>query len=109
MSGSPLRHRIGQREPTGLFWMTLGSSTVLELAAQAKPDAVVIDAQHGLWDRASLEQSVGVVASTAPVLVRVAENSPLAIGQALDADEHTAALGEYTAARVGLGSAGGAK
>lgn len=85
MSGSPLRHRIGQREPIGLFWMTLGSSTVLELASQAKPDAVVIDAQHGLWDRASLEQSVGVVASTAPVLVRVAENSPLAIGQALDA------------------------
>ena len=85
MSGSPLRHRIGQREPIGLFWMTLGSSTVLEVAVQAKPDAVVIDAQHGLWDRASLEQSVGVVASTAPVLVRVAENSPLAIGQALDA------------------------
>lgn len=85
MSGSPLRHRIGQREPIGLFWMTMGSSTVLELAAQAKPDAVVIDAQHGLWDRVSLEESVGVVAKSAPVLVRVSENSPLAIGQALDA------------------------
>ncbi len=61
MSGSPLRHRIGQREPIGLFWMTLGSSIGLEVAAQAKPDAIVIDAQHGLWDRTSLEQSVGVV------------------------------------------------
>ena len=85
MSSSPLRHRIGQGEPIGLFWMTLGSSTVLELAVQAKPDAVVIDAQHGLWDRVSLEESVGVVARSAPVLVRVAENSPLAVGQALDA------------------------
>jgi kynurenine formamidase/2-keto-3-deoxy-L-rhamnonate aldolase RhmA len=85
MSGTPLRHRIGQREPIGLFWMTLGSATVLELAAQANPDAVVIDAQHGLWDRVSLEQSVGVVAKAAPVLVRVSENSLLAIGQALDA------------------------
>jgi kynurenine formamidase/2-keto-3-deoxy-L-rhamnonate aldolase RhmA len=85
MSGSPLRHRIGQREPIGLFWMTLGSSAVLELAAQAKPDAIVIDAQHGLWDRTSLEHSVGLVARAAPVLVRVAENSATAIGQALDA------------------------
>jgi kynurenine formamidase/2-keto-3-deoxy-L-rhamnonate aldolase RhmA len=85
MSGSPLRHRIGQREPIGLFWMMLGSSAVLEVAVHSKPDAVVIDAQHGLWDRASLEESVGVVMRAAPVLVRVAENSPVAIGQALDA------------------------
>ena len=49
MSGvsKPLRHRIAQNEPIGLFWMSLGSPAVLELAAQAKPDAVVIDAQHG--------------------------------------------------------------
>ena len=85
MSGSPLRHRIGQREPIGLFWMSLGSSAVLEVAAQAKPDAVVIDAQHGLWDRKSIEEAIGLVAKTAPALVRVAENSPSAIGQALDA------------------------
>ena len=86
MSGSPLRHRIGQREPIGLFWMALGSSPVLELAAQAKPDAIVIDAQHGLWDRKSLEEArrhscckrrAGAGAGR--------ENSRLAIGQALDA------------------------
>ena len=85
MSGSPLRHRIGQGEPIGLFWMALGSPAVIELAAQARPDAVVIDVQHGLWDRFSLEQSVGIAAKSAPVLVRVAENAPTAIGQALDA------------------------
>jgi len=85
MSGSPLRHRIGQRQPIGLFWMALGSPAVIELAAAANPDAIVVDAQHGLWDRATLEQAVGVAAKSAPVLVRVAENSTLAIGQALDA------------------------
>jgi len=81
----PLRHRIGRQEPLGLFWLSLGSPAVMELAAQAKPDAIVIDAQHGLWDRLSIEHAIGVVRNTAPVLVRVAENSANAIGQALDA------------------------
>ncbi len=81
----PLRHRIGQSEPIGLFWMSLGSPAVIELAAQAAPDAIVIDAQHGLWDRQSIEYAIGIASKTAPVLVRVAENSANAIGQALDA------------------------
>src|SRR5262245_49486989 len=87
MSGvsNPLRHRIGQGESIGVIWMALGSSSVVELAAQAKPDAIVIDAQHGLWDRKSIEDAIGIVSKAAPVLVRVAENSPFAIGQALDA------------------------
>jgi kynurenine formamidase/2-keto-3-deoxy-L-rhamnonate aldolase RhmA len=82
---TPLRHRIGQGAPIGLFWMSLGSGAVIELAAQAKPDAIVIDAQHGLWERATIEQAVGIAAKTAPVLVRVAGNSLSAIGEALDA------------------------
>jgi 2-keto-3-deoxy-L-rhamnonate aldolase RhmA len=45
----------------------------------------VIDLQHGLWDRASLEHAIGVIPPSLPVLVRVAENTPSAIGQALDA------------------------
>ena len=81
----PLRHRIGQSEPIGLFWMSLGSPAVIELAAQAAPGAIVIDAQHGLWDRLSIEHAIGIASKTAPVLVRVAENSVNAIGQALDA------------------------
>jgi 2-keto-3-deoxy-L-rhamnonate aldolase RhmA len=63
----------------------MGSTTVIELAGAARADAVVIDMQHGLWDRASLEAAVGAVAAGTPTLVRVAENSGLAIGQALDA------------------------
>src|SRR5690349_15084830 len=81
----PLRHRIGQSEPIGLFWMSLGSPAVIELAAQAAPDAIVIDAQHGLWDRRSIENAVGLASKAAPVLVRVTENSAIAIGQSLDA------------------------
>jgi 2-keto-3-deoxy-L-rhamnonate aldolase RhmA len=78
------RSRLGQ-QPLAALWMAMGSTTVIELAGAAQADAIVIDMQHGLWDRTSLEAAVGVAASGAPVLVRVAENSAVAIGQALDA------------------------
>ncbi len=80
-----LRDRLAQRQPLGVFWMSTGSPAVIELAAAAEPDAIVIDAQHGLWDRQTIEYAVGAARLHAPVLVRTAENSPVAIGQALDA------------------------
>ena len=58
-----LRSRLAQKAPLGAFWMSLGSATVVEIAAGAKPDAIVIDAQHGLWDRQTLEHAVGLVSS----------------------------------------------
>jgi 2-keto-3-deoxy-L-rhamnonate aldolase RhmA len=79
-----LRGRLG-RQPLAALWMAMGSTAIIELAGAAQADAVVIDMQHGLWDRMSLEAAVGAVAPGTPVLVRVAENSGLAIGQALDA------------------------
>lgn len=78
-----LRRRLG-RQPLAALWMMMGSATVIELAGGAGADAIVIDAQHGLWDRASLESAVGAVAPGISALVRVAENTALAIGQALD-------------------------
>ncbi len=63
----------------------MGSTTIIELAGAAHADAVVIDMQHGLWDRMSLEAALGAIAPGTPVLVRVAENAAPAIGQALDA------------------------
>lgn len=84
-TGASLRNRLAQRLPLGVFWMSTGSAAVLELAAHAKPDAIVIDAQHGLWDRLSIEYAVGTVSRHAPVLIRTAENGVVAIGQALDA------------------------
>ena len=85
MSGvsNPLRHRIGKGEPIGLIWMALGSSSVVELAVQAKPDAIVIDAQHGLWDRKSLEHAWHRVKRRAGSGARCREFRD-AISQALD-------------------------
>ncbi|MDP1910719.1 MAG: aldolase/citrate lyase family protein, partial [Hyphomicrobium sp.] len=78
-----LRRRLG-RQPIAALWMSMGSTAIVELAASTKADAVVIDMQHGLWDRMSLEQAVGTLPSRASALIRVADNTPLSIGQALD-------------------------
>jgi 2-keto-3-deoxy-L-rhamnonate aldolase RhmA len=83
MRDMTLRRRFG-RQPLAALWMMMGSATMIELASGAGADAIVIDAQHGLWDRASLESAVGAVAPGTSALVRVAENTALAIGQALD-------------------------
>ena len=79
-----LRARFARKLPIGVFWMATGSTAVMELAATAAPDAIVIDAQHGLWDRQTLEHAVGLVSSRVPVLVRTTDASPIAISQSLD-------------------------
>ncbi|WP_414694486.1 HpcH/HpaI aldolase family protein [Paraburkholderia sp.] len=56
-----------------------------EFAAHAKPGAVVLDLQHGLWERGTLESAIGVAGAQVPVIARCAENSHSAIAQALDA------------------------
>lgn len=80
-----LRHRIDRGDCLGVAWLAIGSVAIVEAAARAKPDAIVLDLQHGLFDRTSLEASVAVVPPEIPVLVRVAENGATAIGTALDA------------------------
>src|SRR4051794_28178300 len=79
-----LRARFARKSPIGAFWMTTGSTAVMEIAAEAAPDAIVIDAQHGLWDRQTLEHAVGLVSNRVPILVRTAENSAISVSQALD-------------------------
>jgi 2-dehydro-3-deoxyglucarate aldolase/4-hydroxy-2-oxoheptanedioate aldolase len=69
---------------TGVVWTALGSVAVAEIAARSGADALVIDLQHGLWDRSGLEAAVGLSRPHCPVLVRVEENRPAAIGRALD-------------------------
>ena len=82
--GKGLVSRWQAGEATAGLWLSLGAPAVAELAAECAPDVIVLDAQHGLWERASLEWAVGAAASC-PVLVRVARNRPELIGQALDA------------------------
>jgi len=82
---SVLRHRLDRGDRLGVFWLSLGSPALAEIAGKAKPDAIVLDLQHGLWERLGVEAAIGVIPPDVPVLARVAENSPSAIGQALDA------------------------
>lgn len=80
-----LKARIAAGDCIAVSWLSLGSPALVEAAARAQPDAIVIDMQHGLWERRELEAAIGVVPSSTPVIVRVAENSATAIGMALDA------------------------
>ncbi|TDQ86676.1 HpcH/HpaI aldolase family protein [Paraburkholderia silvatlantica] len=66
-------------------WFSVGSATLFEIGAAARPDLAVIDRQHGLWDRGGMEAAIGLVRYQLPVVVRVAENSAHAIAEALDA------------------------
>lgn len=80
-----LKARIAAGECLAVSWLALGSVALVEAAVRAAPDAIVLDLQHGLWERRDLEAAIGVVPQHIPVIVRVAENSALAIGTALDA------------------------
>lgn len=82
---SKLRFRIDRGDCLGVIWLAMGSVAMVEAAARSRPDGIVLDLQHGLWDRRDLEAAIGIVPPEIPVLVRVAENSATAIGQALDA------------------------
>lgn len=79
-----MRERLRAGEPIGVFWSVLGSPALVEVAVEAGPDAVVLDAQHGLWSRQAIEQVVGTAGRERPILVRTADGSPRSISEALD-------------------------
>lgn len=68
----------------GLAWLATGSLPVAEAARRAAPCAVVLDLQHGLWDRIGVEAAIGML-DPLPVLARVPKNDAEAIGAVLDA------------------------
>ncbi len=75
--------RAGQQ--VACVWLSLGSEALAEIAAEAAPDAIVLDAQHGLWDVRSTHAALGMIAHASTSLVRVADNNAASIGFALDA------------------------
>lgn len=75
--------RAGQ--PVACVWLSLGSEALAEIAAESAPDAIVLDAQHGLWDVRSTHAALGIIAHACTPIVRVADNSVASIGVALDA------------------------
>lgn len=79
-----LKARLTGGPPIGAHWFSLGSPALVEVAVVHGADAVVIDIQHGLWDRAGLEAAVGACPPEVPCLVRTEDDSDAAISRALD-------------------------
>ena len=72
-------------KPIYAAWCTLGSPIVAETIAREGFSAVVLDAQHGLWDTASVITGIGAVshAGATPV-VRMPLNDFALVSRALD-------------------------
>ena len=85
------------------FWFALGSPALVEVSVEATPDAIVIDAQHGLWDRMAIEHAVGDAGSRTPVLIRTADQAHASISQALDAGAEGVLVPLIETARTGGG------
>lgn len=81
----PLKSKMSLEQSIDLIWLSLGSVALVEFAAHAAPGAIVLDLQHGLWERGTLEAAIAAAGSDVPVIARCAENSPHAIAQPLDA------------------------
>jgi 4-hydroxy-2-oxoheptanedioate aldolase len=81
----PLARRLRAGETVFSSWCTLASPIVAETIARAGFAAVVLDAQHGLWDTASIIAGIGGVhhGGAAP-LVRVPLNDFAFVSRALD-------------------------
>ena len=50
-----------------------------------RPAAIVLDLQHGLWERGTVEAAIASTGQRVPVIARCADNTHAAIAQALDA------------------------
>jgi 2-keto-3-deoxy-L-rhamnonate aldolase RhmA len=74
-----------EKRALSCVWFAMGSTPIVEIGMTAAPDLIVIDRQHGLWERTALEAVIGQVRYQVPVIVRVGENSAQAIAEALDA------------------------
>lgn len=83
-----LKSRMRSQQALGCHWLTLGAPVLAELAAEAGAECIVIDLQHGRWDREGLENAIAAIAGRAPTLVRTADASDFAIGSVLDAGAH---------------------
>ncbi|MFK4442211.1 2-keto-3-deoxy-L-rhamnonate aldolase RhmA [Caballeronia udeis] len=76
---------FAEKRALSCVWFAMGSTPLVEIALTAAPDLIVIDRQHGLWERTALEAVIGQARHQVPVIVRVGENSAQAIAEALDA------------------------
>lgn len=80
-----LKRRLAGGRPLGVSWFVLGSPPLVEAAVAAGTEAVVIDMQHGLFERRDLEAAIGLCPPSVPCLVRSEDDSAPAIARVLDA------------------------
>ncbi len=85
MSAFALARRLRAGDTVFSAWCMIGSPIVAETIAREGFPAVVLDAQHGLWDTAALIAGTGAVnhAQSTPV-VRVPLNDLALVSRALD-------------------------
>jgi 2-keto-3-deoxy-L-rhamnonate aldolase RhmA len=79
------KRRLLDGDDIGFFWFALGSPSLVEIAIANGVDAVVLDLQHGLFERRDLEAAIAVVPPAIPCLVRIEDDSAAAVSRALDA------------------------
>ena len=117
-----LKPQLKTNNALDLIWLAMGSPALAEFAVHAGPGAIVIDLQHGLWQRDTLEAAVGIAASKIPVIVRCAGHQAHEVSVALDAgasavliplvesaDDARAAVAASHYPPVGIRSAGGVR
>ena len=73
----PFKPQLRRGAALPLIWLSLGNPALAEIAAQARPAGVVIDLQHGLWERSALETAVGVAGTRTSVIARSADFSAI--------------------------------
>ncbi|MGB3831298.1 MAG: aldolase/citrate lyase family protein [Mesorhizobium sp.] len=81
----PLRRHIRERGTLALHWLVLGNPALVEIAEASGAEGVVLDLQHGLWERAGLEAALRPIAGAPWRLVRLADHDRAGITTALDA------------------------
>jgi 2-keto-3-deoxy-L-rhamnonate aldolase RhmA/NAD(P)-dependent dehydrogenase (short-subunit alcohol dehydrogenase family) len=83
-NAASLKSRLAAGGTLSALWMDLGSTGVAEVMSEARPDIMIFDMQHGLWDRRSMFDGFAAIRGKCQPVVRVAANNPVVIGEALD-------------------------
>ena len=85
MPAFALARRLRAGETVYAAWCMMGSPIVAETIAREGFSVVVLDAQHGLWDTASIITGIGAVShADATPVVRIPLNDLALVSRALD-------------------------
>ena len=86
MPQNKLIRLLAERTPFYGITLMCGSTRVTEILARSGFDFLMVDQQHGEFSKASATDSIRAIAAAGPApLARVADNSPGAINDLLDA------------------------